>query len=220
MPLSTKGQKVAIKKSKATAVAATGAAAQPALDNKSHHPSELPSKAVGKTLEVPQVQQLALNWCWAGCCAMLVNFFHEQEAQQCRMANQLFGQQACCSLSNNFECDRACQLDDVSKIFSKFGIRAKFQKGPVAFEKIQAEIEAGRPVAVGIAWDEGGGHIVLIRGCFEVGREKFLKINDPQDASVSFRSLTDVRNACKRGEWKWSWTGIRKIKLNNNGGGK
>lgn len=213
MPLSTKG------KTKTAVVAATGAAAKPALDNKSHL-SELPSKAVGKTLMVPQVQQLALNWCWAGCCAMLVNFFYEQEAQQCRMANQLFGQQACCSSSNNFECDRACQLDDVSKIFSKFGIRAKFQKGPVAFAKIQAEIEAGRPVAVGIAWDEGGGHIVLIRGCFEVGREKFLKINDPQDGSVSFRSLADVRNACNRGEWKWSWTGIRKMKPNNHGGGQ
>src|ERR1051325_2317139 len=99
MPLATTGHKISVKQTQTTTTTRSpaAAAAQPALDNKSGRLSALPSKAVGEALSVPQMQQGALNWCWAGCCAMLVKFLHDKEVRQCQMANELFGQQACCS---------------------------------------------------------------------------------------------------------------------------
>jgi len=220
MPLATKGREIPIKKAQTRAVAVTtsAAAAKPALEKKSGRLSAAP---VDMTLPVPEQKQLADNWCWAACCAMLVKFFYDKEVRQCRMANQLFGQTVCCSSltpSTETACDQGCQLDDVAKIYSKFGVQVTLQKRPVSFATVQAEIEAGRPVLVGFMFEGGGSHVVMIRGCFEVGGERFLKVNDPKDGSVSLRSLTDVRTANQRGAWKFSWIGIQKT--DHNGGGK
>ena len=87
-------------------------------------------------------------------------------------------------------------------------------------EDIKAEIALGRPIQVGILWDEdegGGGHAVLVKGWTQTDPEALL-IDDPLRESTVGESRfgsglathRDLRDANGHGRWRYTWTNLIK----------
>ena len=67
------------------------------------------------------------------------------------------------------------------------GNRAGYQGADLALAQIDAEVQAGRPVAVDINWNSGGSHVVVISGVIY----DFMTVLDPANGTsiVNFKSF-------------------------------
>jgi hypothetical protein len=101
------------------------------------------------------------NWCWAAIGAALSKYYHQTNfTQESIAAMQLHG------LNDNIEqhttdlnCDQ--RLDEV---LSKLHCFSHWSLGKPSFDRIQYEINCGKPVCVRIQWFKGGSHYVTIKG--------------------------------------------------------
>lgn len=161
------------------------------------------------SLPVPQIAQEQTQWCWAACADMVVHYYGNTAARQCEFANWLFGQSNCCASPGSSACNRPCQINDVSRVFSRWGIRSNYSGGSVSFGTLRSEVDSSRPVEVGYAWNGGGGHVALVTGWIVVSGGNALRVNDPAYGSggVYYNKLL---TAYDMGQWRWTWTGIRR----------
>jgi len=86
----------------------------------------------------------------------------------------------------------------------------------ISIQQIQAEIDAGRPIQVGILWDEdegGGGHVIFIKGLAPTEPVGLL-IDDPlRESSLGESQFgsgrathEDLLDALGHGTWRYTWT--------------
>lgn len=162
-------------------------------------------------LPVPLFQQKQDRWCWAACAHMVLNFYDDHSVDQCDFANWLFGRSSCCSNPSTSLCNKSCESGDVRRVYWQFELKSDFREGYVLFSTIKSEIDAGRPVEVGIKWngDNNGGHAVIIKGYDERFGQRVL-VNDPLEDSDVDMHYDDVLDMYGQGTWKWTWTGIRR----------
>lgn len=156
---------------------------------------------------IPQEQE---RWCWAACAEMVCHYYDIRDVRQCDFANWIFKQTHCCQEPSSAECNRECFVHDVSRLYLQWHIRSTFIGEAVPFSVLQAEIDAGRPVEIGFLWEgRRAGHVVLISGWHTEGTEEFVHVNDPNDG-VQFLTYDELQTAYGRGEWAFTWTGIRR----------
>lgn len=168
-----------------------------------------------KSLPVPRVIQRDAHWCWAACAEMVLTYYGKEVAGQCELAGWLHGVNGCCSTPAGGDCRRGCEAEDIARVYGRWGVRADFREGGVSYSDLVQEIDAGRPVQVVLLWEGGGGHAVLISGCEDGPRGKFLRINDPwgddllvtQDGAGQVR-YDELLTACGLGTWAYTWTGL------------
>ena len=167
-----------------------------------------------KIINVPQIKQEQLNWCWAACAEMVQRYYDGTATQQCEFANELFCQTECCSKPSSSCCNKPCRKEDVSKLYSSKQIYSKFIKGIVPFSKLQSEINADRPIEVAYSWGDRGetGHLVIVRGWRIDGKNEFVYVNDPDDSLGENRIVTysELRAAYGKGAWIYTWIEIRR----------
>ena len=75
----------------------------------------------------------------------------------------------CAKAFDSAKCDvkksQAAKLDRMQAGFRRLGIASgRLVDGPISFDEIKAEVDAGRPVAVRVNWTVGGGHMLPIYG--------------------------------------------------------
>lgn len=166
-----------------------------------------------KIINVPQIAQEQSNWCWAACVEMVLYYYDELAVQQCELANELFGRSECCSEPSSPECNKPCEIEDVSKLYARRHIHSQFVDENVSFSTLQAEIDAGRPVEIVFYQRrKTRGHLVIVRGWHITETEKFLHVNDPKDSNGASRivAYSELMDAYEDGRWMYTWLEIRR----------
>jgi Papain-like cysteine protease AvrRpt2 len=150
--------------------------------------------------------QKELNWCWAAVATTVVRYYEPSNTlEQCKLAEKLTGVPNCCS--SNKACDFNEYLDDALAAANSSltkGLNNQTLPGKaLKFEAIKAEIDAGRPIGVGIQWyGENSGHFVIINGyAVEASGEKWVDISDPyyEDSTVPYDQF--VSAYLEAGKW-------------------
>ena len=160
-------------------------------------------------LNVPMIKQEQTQWCWAGCADMALHYYGNSGVNQCDLANWLFSQSACCQIPSSSLCNKPCQVPDVSRVYSAFGLRSTYNGGSVAFFSLETEVAGGRPVEVGYAWTGGGGHVALVVQTGFINGNQAVRVNDPAYGSGGVL-YSDLLTAYGQGSWNWTWTGIQR----------
>ena len=168
-----------------------------------------------KIINVPWIKQEQSNWCWAACTEMILRYYGKSGIQQCELANELFNQSECCLNPASRKCNKPCDIEAVSNLYSRKCIHSEFVDKNVPFSKLQSELDADRPIEVFLSWkNKKTGHLVIIRGWRIDDKEEFVHVNDPKDSeSGASRIMTYselLNNYDGEGAWICTWTGIRR----------
>lgn len=158
----------------------------------------------GKVLDVPQLRQQTLNWCWAACAEMVLRYFGRDVGQSeiaARYVEYLKSHDKPHSLS---PAEVQCVIRDFSEVLGMWGIEADYRRRDISFSTVQKEIDAGRPVVVLLDWFGGDGHFVIIRGWYIERGEPMLKVNNPERGS-GLQTYADLVEAYGQGVWKNTW---------------
>jgi hypothetical protein len=158
---------------------------------------------------VPMIIQEQSNWCWAACADMVVHYYGFPVVRQCDFANWLFGQSGCCFAPGSSLCNRPCSEADVSLIYFNWGIQSSLVASSVPYSVLDSETVSSRPVEVGLAWNGGGGHLVLVIQTAIVNYQQVVLVNDP-DYGTGGILYSDLLTANGMGAWVSSWVGIRR----------
>jgi hypothetical protein len=91
-------------------------------------------------------------------------------------------------------------------------VSSQFIDGSVELDEIKSEIAQGRPVEIGVRWSSGfGGHVYLLVGWEDVDGRVMVHLFDPWPTGDTGKvSLEDLQQAFGRGEWLWTWIGLRR----------
>ncbi len=129
-----------------------------------------------KQLPFNMQMQTQSNWCWAATATSVSHYFWRWSTwTQCRVANAELGQTDCCQNPVPAHCNVPWYLDRALTRTRNFVSIT----GPVGFEQVRSEINAGRPVGARIGWSGGGGHFMVIYGYSTIGGGEFFDIDDP-----------------------------------------
>jgi hypothetical protein len=129
-----------------------------------------------KQLSFNMQMQTQSNWCWAATATSVSHYFWRWSTwNQCRVANAELERTDCCQTPVPADCNVPWYLDRSLTRTRNF----VSMTGPVGFEQVRAEIDAGRPVGARIGWSGGGGHFMVIYGYSLIGGGEFFDIDDP-----------------------------------------
>jgi hypothetical protein len=158
------------------------------------------------TLKVPHIVQEQRKWCWAASAQMVLEHCGFATTQ-CDIAAGLLNK-SCCRTPR--ACNVGCKSDGVDQIYNQFGINSQYQPSSLPFTSIQAEINAKRPIQVGLNWAKGGGHLAIITGWEQDTSGDWVRVNDPDPTRprpVIIRYARLVQ-AYGQGSWVTSWTNL------------
>ena len=129
-----------------------------------------------KQLPFNMQMQTQSNWCWAATATSVSHYFWRWSTwTQCRVANAELGHTDCCHNPVPSDCNVPWYLDRALTRTRNFVSIT----GPVGFEQVRDEINAGRPVGARIGWSGGGGHFMVIYGYSLIGGGEYFDIDDP-----------------------------------------
>jgi Papain-like cysteine protease AvrRpt2 len=151
----------------------------------------------GATLNVPLVAQTQNQWCWAACTAMIAKFLGMAEPGQCELANFLFGRTNCCTAPGSAQCNRPAQTAEVVQVYNHLGIKLVGPDNPLWPNTVKMELDAGRPFEVGLLWNGGGGHVVIVYGYTAQG---LVLVRDPWFGNLSI-TYNRLFTAYGMGRW-------------------
>jgi hypothetical protein len=119
----------------------------------------------GCRLPITVGQQLKSRWCWAAIASALATYYQTMRINQIEIVdsllsdfdvvNGLYSNQELLERNVNFKLDVALKYVNC---FSHWTI------GKPIFERVQFEINQGRPLAARLEWFKGGAHYLLING--------------------------------------------------------
>ena len=125
---------------------------------------------------VLQRQELS-KWCWAAISVSLGRYYGTTERRQREVAAALLG----------FDCSRFGEEPEVRESADAYamldealqlaGCYSHWSPGRPTFERLRAEIDAGRPVCLQIEWLRGGMHYAVVAGYDAEAAE--LYVEDP-----------------------------------------
>ena len=143
-------------------------------------------------------------WCWAATTVSVSAYYDPQtEWTQCALVNAEKGVTTCCDDGSSEDCDQTNVLDAP---LARAGVLDRKQRGPVDFDVIRQEIDAGRPLAFRVKWSGGGGHFAVIEGYQTAGAE-WLAIQDPEPGYDAIDiPLTTLTDGAYRGTGSWTHT--------------
>jgi hypothetical protein len=131
--------------------------------------------------------QLQDQWCWAAVSASIEKYYAgPNNWTQCSIASYVLGSNCC---GDPGPCNTAAYLQNALQLIQRLrGIRLR----SLTFDEIRAELSAGNPVGVRIAWQGGGAHFVVIRGFRNPAGFQLLNVADPwyEDSIQDFDDFT------------------------------
>ncbi len=144
------------------------------------------------SLPVILYPQESRNWCWAACAQMIMEYMGTK-ISQCKQANDRLEQNDCCkkdsafrtqsrydSLENYFKCQQPGWPQ-----FEKYGFTYKRRlSAPLTWKELKLQLSdsperKGMPFAFSWRWENGGGHMMIVKGFAVMEGEKYVIILDP-----------------------------------------
>ncbi len=129
-----------------------------------------PERVLGLALE----PQSLGNWCWAAIASSIGRYYGTGDWSQADVARALLG-----GPGTDTERNPTASWDEYARLDAALGAVGCFSHwspGRPTFERVQVEIQAGRPVCVHIDWRAPGSHYVVITGYF--GRTREIYVDD------------------------------------------
>lgn len=137
----------------------------------------------GCRLPITVGKQLRSRWCWAAIASALATWYKTGRIDQVQLADSLlkdpvaakdvYTEEDLLERNINFKLDVALQYVNC---FSHW------TPGKPIFERIQFEINQGRPLGVRLEWFKGGAHYILVNGYND--RDRSIMIEDPLHGPV------------------------------------
>lgn len=144
---------------------------------------------IWQRIDFDMQHQQQTQWCWAATSVSVARYYRSWSTwTQCRMVNAEKGQTTCCVDGSSDACNQPhvlnAPLDRAEVLDHMVG-------GTVSYADVQAEINAGRPVAWRIGWSGGGGHFAVIEGHRVLGGQ-WVAVDDPWwgESDVPLSTLT------------------------------
>jgi hypothetical protein len=132
----------------------------------------------GCRLPVKVEQQLKSRWCWAAIASAVASWYQTMRIGQVQVVDSLladvnagkglYTKEELLERNVNFKLDVALKF---VHCFSHWTI------GKPAFERVQFEINQGRPLGVRLEWFKGGAHYILVNGYND--QDGSIMIEDP-----------------------------------------
>jgi hypothetical protein len=125
-----------------------------------------PKQPLWDRLAFTMQRQQQTNWCWAAVAASVAQYYDPGTRwTQCLVANAQWFRTDCCGGGAAGPCNEYGWLD---RALGAVGHLTRVEGGTSTFAVIDAEIAAGRPVGIRVAWRGGGAHFVAIYGTGEL----------------------------------------------------
>jgi Papain-like cysteine protease AvrRpt2 len=187
-------------------------------------------------LDISHFPQEGKLWCWAACVQMVLDYYTQTKAEtgiqsleQCDIVRKKLHQPEHECEPDPSKREDDCPFEDMSNTWRDCGIQqVKGSPNVLSMVGIKNEIAARRPIEVGIRWNAGGGHAVLIKGWAD---PEILVIDDPLrnssfgdndpllDSPLSPHTdgsgratHEDLKDALGHGKWVATWF---KLDVNN-----
>jgi hypothetical protein len=129
-----------------------------------------------KQLDFDMQLQTQSNWCWAATSTSVSHYYWWFSPwMQCTVANAELGRNDACNSPVPAAANVPWYLDRALTRTNNFVSIT----GPVTFQQVRSEIDAGRPVGARIGWSGGGGHFMVIYGYSLVAGTTYFDIDDP-----------------------------------------
>jgi Papain-like cysteine protease AvrRpt2 len=153
-----------------------------------------------QTLAIDVPHQEQANWCWCAATVGVSQFFEQTfSLSQCEAAAKVLAVADACDRPSDDDVDRMFELDKSLRTFNHLG---QVIQQPLAFEEVEREMRARRPVGVQILFqDRGVMHITIIRGCRRLQGDLLLLIDDPHfdESEYSYEQF----KSAYRGDGQW-----------------
>ncbi len=121
-------------------------------------------------LGVATMKQEQGNWCWIATSQGILDYLGT-EVSQCEIANYALESIVCCIPGLvDLYCDQLGSMygkrKSVGGILEHWGVAGQGQEPPLSFAALSAQIDLGRPMAIGWLWKPGldSGHALTIYG--------------------------------------------------------
>ncbi|WP_338849090.1 papain-like cysteine protease family protein [Massilia sp. W12] len=170
-------------------------------------PPAAPQLVAQQQLQLELTPQLRSNWCWAAVACAVAAHYGDRSWDQCKLAWRILGDghlpgPAPQVLLQAAQYDAKAELAYVLRYLNcLYGVSC----GRPPFRRLMREIDAGRPLCVGIAWDGGGLHYVLLDGYCRNTRQ--IRILDPQHGASTLQFEDFPLRYRRGGEWAQTcWT--------------
>jgi hypothetical protein len=120
--------------------------------------------------------QTESNWCWAATSTSVSHYYwYGSPWTQCRVACAELNLKTCCQLPAPDDCNVPWYLANaLARTHNLVSV-----SGPIGFDQVRTEIDAGRPVGARIGWNGGGGHFMVIYGYNRGPTDQYFDIDDP-----------------------------------------
>jgi hypothetical protein len=152
-----------------------------------------------KSLNFTMQAQTQSNWCWAATATSVSHFYWWFSPWvQCTVANAELARTDACHAPVPAACNVPWYLDRALTRTNNFVSIT----GPVTFQQIRDEIDAGRPVGARIGWSGGGGHFMVIYGYSIIAGTTYFDIDDP----IYHKSHLTVSDFSTNYQGSGSWT--------------
>jgi len=126
------------------------------------HIHELWWASCSRYLGLNEQHQEQTEWCWSATSVSISLFYNAASAwTQCSLVNNAFGQTTCCQNGSSSACNQPWYPD---KALTITGNLKSMDSSSESLSRVMTEIDAGRPISIGIYWFGGGGHNPAIDG--------------------------------------------------------
>ena len=150
--------------------------------------------------------QKGIHWCWAAVAAGVQQFYEQCSDDQCKIAGRVTTRK-CCPYGRQAGCDTVQKLPGA--LGAHWAAQCDVDDPCKTPDYVKQQIDAGRPIAVRIAWSgNGGGHFVAITGYIdEEGTELKLDISDPETGLQTPWGFSQFKAAYEgNGTWDITFT--------------
>jgi hypothetical protein len=142
---------------------------------------------------------------------MVLRHFGNAAVQQTDVVNRFLGPPSPCIVPASDVCDQPAPIDKIAAIFAAWGVNSNYVDGTIPFSGAQpsltTEVDAQRPVEVGLSYSGGSGHVALVVGYAQDAVGPMLYVNDPA-YGPGFVYSANLVQAYGLGSWNWTWVNI------------
>lgn len=145
--------------------------------------------------------QQQTNWCWAAVSTSVALYDDPSSSwTQCTVANGELSRTDCCGVGGSTSCNVYGYLNTA---LSRVGHLDHMDTTVAAFQSVDSEIDAGRPLGIRVAWSGGGAHFLAIIGYLE-DVQNYVAVDDPiyGKSDVSY----DTLKTSYQGSGTWTHT--------------
>jgi hypothetical protein len=171
-------------------------------------PPKPPPPPVSIQLDVPWQQQQQSNWCWAAVSSMISNFYQDVPTlTQCSVATATINewQQAhneppvnCCDPSvASSQCNTSWGLQPPLEVVGNY---ASMTWSSIPLSEVEAQLTAGTPICIQVAWSGGGAHVLIIDGVIE-SETAYIHVEDPAYGPGDYPYTTVLNDYQSSGTW-------------------